>query len=211
MEHRKKVCVIFSRVSTLIQNTDRQTEELKEYCLKNNYSLLTTIEEQVSGAKKNSERPELKKLIALVENKKVDKVLVWELSRLGRNVVEILQVIELLNKNNISLFIKNWNLETLDEDLKPQPMSMFLIQILLSVAEMERLAIRQRMQSGYQKHLNDGKSVGRKKGSIETKEQILEKYRDVVRLLNKGISVRNISKLTGDTSFATIMKVKKLL
>lgn len=204
-------CVIFSRVSTLMQDTDRQTEELKEYAFKMNYNLITVIEEQISGAKKNDERPELIKLMKLIDEGKVNKVLVWELSRLGRNVVEILQVIQIFNEKKVSLYIKNFSLETLNEDLKPNPLSMFMIQILLSVAEMERVAIRQRMYSGYIKHRKDGKSVGRIKGVSETKEHMLEKHKEVVKLLKKGMSVRNISRLTNNTSLATIVKVNKLL
>jgi DNA invertase Pin-like site-specific DNA recombinase len=204
-------CVIFSRVSTLMQDTDRQTEELKEYAVKMNYNLITVIEEQISGAKKNDERPELIKLMQLIDEGKVNKVLVWELSRLGRNVVEILQVIQVFNEKKVSLYIKNFSLETLNEDLKPNPLSMFMIQILLSVAEMERVAIRQRMYSGYIKHRKDGKSVGRIKGVSETKEHMLEKHKEVVKLLKKGMSVRNISRLTNNTSLATIVKVNKLL
>jgi len=194
-----------------MQDTDRQTEELKEYAVKMNYNLITVIEEQISGAKKNEERPELIKLMKLIDDGKVNKVLVWELSRLGRNVIEILQVIQIFNEKKVSLYIKNFSLETLNEDLKPNPLSMFMIQILLSVAEMERVSIRQRMYSGYLKHRKDGKSVGRIKGVSETKEHVLEKHKEVVKLLKKGMSVRNISRLTNNTSLATIVKVNKLL
>ncbi len=204
-------CVIFCRVSSLLQDTERQTAELKEYANKMGYKLVAVFEEQISGAKKNKDRPELMKLIGLIDEGKVNKVIVWELSRLGRNLVEILQVIELFKEKKVSLFIKNFNLETLNEDLTANPLSMFMIQILLSVAEMERVAIRQRMYSGYLKHRKDGKSVGREKGVFETKEHLLEKHKEVVKLLKKGISVRNISKLTNDTSLATIVKVNKLI
>jgi len=194
-----------------MQDTDRQTEELKEYAVKMNYNLITVIEEQISGAKKNEERPELIKLMKLIDDGKVNKVLVWELSRLGRNVIEILQVVQIFNEKKVSLYIKNFSLETLNEDLKPNPLSMFMIQILLSVAEMERVSIRQRMYSGYLKHRKDGKSVGRIKGVSESKEHVLEKHKEVVKLLKKGMSVRNISRLTNNTSLATIVKVNKLL
>ena len=204
-------CIIFCRVSTVIQDNARQTSELKDHCRKMGYNLQSVIEEQISGAKKNQDRPELIKLISLIDEGKVNKVLVWELSRLGRNVVEILQVIQLFNEKKVSLFIKNFNLETLNEDKTPNPLSMFMIQILLSVAEMERVSIRQRMYSGYLKHRKDGKAVGRKKGVCETKEQLFEKHKEVVKLLKKGVSVRNISKLTGNTSLATIVKVNKLI
>ncbi len=204
-------CIIFSRVSTVIQGTARQTSELKEFCLKMKYNLIGIIEEQISGAKKNQDRPELLKLIEMIDVGKVNKVLVWELSRLGRNVVEILQVIQIFNEKKVSLYIKNFNLETLNEDKTPNPLSMFMIQILLSVAEMERVSIHQRMYSGYLKHIKDGKSVGRKKGVKESEAHFLEKHKEVVKLLKKGFSVRYISKLTNNTSLATIVKVNKLI
>lgn len=203
--------VIFSRVSTEIQDTLRQTEELKELCLKWGDKVISIIEEQISGNKKTKERPELLKLIKLIDEGKVEKVLVWELSRLGRNVIEILQVIEILNEKKVRLYIKNFNLETLDDNLSPNPLSMFMIQILLSVASMERIVIRQRVYSGYLKYRKDGGIVGREKGKKETDEQLLEKHKEVAKLLRKGISVRNISKLTNGTSLGTIVKVNKII
>jgi DNA invertase Pin-like site-specific DNA recombinase len=175
------------------------------------YQVTGVISEQISGIKKNDERPELKKLLELINDGKVDRVLVWELSRLGRNVVEILQVVQKFNDSKVKLYIKNFNLETLNEDGSPNPLTMFMIQILLSVAEMERLQIRQRMQSGYLNFRKNGGKVGRQPGKKETSEAFLEKYSEVAKLLRKGISVRNVSKLTGATSSATIIKVKKLI
>ena len=103
-------CVIFCRVSSLLQDTERQTAELKEYANKMGYKLVAVFEEQISGAKKNKDRPELMKLIGLIDEGKVNKVIVWELSRLGRNLVEILKVIELFKEKKVSLFINKFNL-----------------------------------------------------------------------------------------------------
>ncbi len=203
--------IIFSRVSTASQDTERQTTELTEYAKKCGYNLVGAIEEQISGAKKTKDRPELLKLLKLIEDGKVNKVLVWELSRLGRNVIEILQVIETLNEKKVRLFIKNFNLETLNDDLTPNPLSMFMIQVLLSVASMERINIRQRMVSGYNSYRAKGGVVGRTKGKKEERADFLEKHSAVVKHLKKGLSIRNISKLTGNTSSATIIKIKKIL
>ena len=204
-------CIIFSRVSTVIQDTARQTSELSEYSKKMGYNLIEVIEEQISGAKKNAERPELTKLMRLIDDGKINKVLVWEISRLGRTVVNILQIIQILNEKKVSLYIKNFNLETLDEDMKPNALSMFMIQILLSVAQIEHSTIRARMLSGYLKYRKDGNVVGRKKGVKETESHFLEKHKEVVKLLKKGLSVRNISKLTNGTSLGTIVKINKIL
>ena len=84
-----------------------------------------------------------------------------------------------------------------------------MVQVLSSVSQMERDQIKQRMISGYKNYINNGGKVGRIKGKLETVQNLLEKHSDVVKLLKKGVSIRNISKLTGGKSSATIIKVKK--
>ena len=100
------------------------------------------FQEVISGAKKNFEREGLSNMISFVKANNIQKVLVWELSRLGRNTQEVLNTIGELTDNGISLFIKNYNLETLKEDGSVNPLSQFMIQILSSVSEMERTQIR---------------------------------------------------------------------
>ena len=138
--------VIASRVSTSIQDNKRQVEELKDFSKRMNYNVVNVFEEIISGAKKNEERPELMKMIQFIQQNKVDKVLCWELSRLGRNTIEVLKTIQMFNENKISLYIKNYNIETLTEDKEINPLSQFMIQILTSVSEMERTQIRQRVK-----------------------------------------------------------------
>jgi DNA invertase Pin-like site-specific DNA recombinase len=99
--------VIFSRVSTQIQDYTRQTDELLEYASKMGYSVERVFEEKISGAKKNEERKELMAMMTYIKNNKIEKVLTWELSRIGRDAISVLQVIELLNQAKVSLFIKN--------------------------------------------------------------------------------------------------------
>ncbi|MBC8052179.1 MAG: recombinase family protein [Sphingobacteriaceae bacterium] len=202
---------IYSRVSSEQADYVRQTDELRAFAVKMGYELIATFQEKISGFKKNNERPQLMKLLALIDAGEVDKVLVWEMSRLGRNVIQVLETIELLNNKGVSLYIKNYNLETLDDNKKANPLSMFMIQILTSCSQMERDLIKSRLVSGYKNHRDKGGRVGRIKGIRETEKDFLAKHQDVVKLLKKGISVRNISKLTGDKSSATIIKVKKLM
>lgn len=202
--------IIFSRVSTNIQDYKRQTDELLEYSKKMNYSVSAIFEETISGAKKNEERPELMKMISFIKSNKVDKVLTWELSRLGRNTIEVLKTIQLLNENNICLYIKNHNIETLDDNGAISPLSNFLIQILISISEMEKSQIRLRIKSGYDSYRKNGGKVGRKDGFRKDNETLLLEYKDVVKLLRQGYSVRKTMKLT-DKSSGTIQKIKKLI
>jgi DNA invertase Pin-like site-specific DNA recombinase len=202
--------VIYSRVSTNSQDFKRQTEELMEFSKKNNYEVMNVFEEKISGGKTNEERPQLIEMINFVKTNKIDKVLCWELSRIGRNTIEVLKTIQLLNENCISLYIKNHNIETLNDKCEINPMSQFLIQILTSVSEMEKTQIRQRIKSGYESFRKNGGVVGRKIGFKKDNETLLTEHKDVVKLLKQGYSVRKTMKLT-DKSSGTIQKIKKLI
>lgn len=202
--------VIYSRVSTNSQDFKRQTEELMEFSKKNNYEVVNVFEEKISGGKTNEERPQLMEMINFVKTNKIDKVLCWELSRIGRNTIEVLKTIQLLNENCISLYIKNHNIETLNDKCEINPMSQFLIQILTSVSEMEKTQIRQRIKSGYESFRKNGGVVGRKIGFKKDNETLLTEHKDVAKLLKQGYSVRKTMKLT-DKSSGTIQKIKKLI
>ena len=202
--------VIFSRVSTNSQDYARQTNELKEYAGIMNWNVIGIFEEKISGAKKNEERPILSDMIQFIKSNQVDKVLCWELSRIGRNTIEVLKTIQLLNENCISLYIKNHNLETLNDKCEVNPMSQFMVQILTSVSEMEKTTTRQRIKSGYDDFRKSGGKVGRKLGSIKSEESILNENKEVVKLLRQGYSVRKVMKLA-DKSSGLVQKVKKLI
>ena len=202
--------VIYSRVSTNSQDYKRQTEELLEFSKIMNYEVEAIFEEKISGGKTNEERTELMKMINFVKTNKIDKVLCWELSRIGRNTIEVLKTIQLLNDNCISLYIKNHNIETLNDKCEINPMSQFLIQILTSVSEMEKTQIRQRIKSGYESYRKNGGKVGRKEGFKKDNETLLTEHKDVVKLLKQGYSVRKTMKLT-DKSSGTIQKIKKII
>ena len=202
--------VIYSRVSTNIQDYKRQTEELLEYSNRFGYQVQRIFEEKVSGAKRNEDRPQLMEMIKFIKENEVDKVLCWELSRLGRNTIEVLKTIQLLNEEKISLVIKNYNIETLTSSKDINPLSQFMIQILTSVSEMERTQIRQRVKSGYESFRTNGGKVGRKQGFKKTNDDLLNEHKDVVKLLKQGFSVRKTMKLT-DKSNGTIQKISKIL
>ena len=115
--------VLFCRVSTQIQDYERQVSDLTLLTERHNWSIAETFTEKVSGAKKNEERKELTALLAYVRAHNINKVLVTELSRLGRDTLQVLTAIEKLNKAKVSLYIMNYNIETLTQDGKINPMS----------------------------------------------------------------------------------------
>ena len=205
----KKV-VIFVRVSSKIQDYERQINELTAVAQNNNWMVTATFCEKISGAKKNSERKELTNMIEYVRSNNINIVMVTELSRLGRDTLQVLEVIELFNKLGISLFIQNYHIETLNENGTINAMSQFLITILAEVARMERKTIRERVESGYKNYRANGGKVGRKEGYRKSDIDMKEQYAEEIRLLRKGISLRNISKITG-TSINTIRKCQNFI
>lgn len=205
----KKV-VIFARVSTNIQDYERQVNELTAIAQNNNWMVASTFCEKISGAKKNAERKELTNMIEYVRTNNINIVMVTELSRLGRDTLQVLEVIEQFNKLGISLFIHNYHIETLNENGTINAMSQFLITILAEVARMERKTIRERVESGYKNYRANGGKVGRKEGYRKSDIDMKEQYAEEIRLLRKGISLRNISKITG-TSINTIRKCQNFI
>ena len=205
----KKV-VVFARVSTNVQEYDRQVNELTALANNNGWCVEATFAEKISGAKSNAERSELLNMINYVEANHIDKVLVTELSRLGRDTLQVLEVIEMLNGKGISLYIQNYNIETLTKEGKVNAMSQFLITILAEVARMERKTIRERVESGYKNYRAAGGKVGRKIGYQKSESDMKEQYIEEIKLLKKGYSLRNIAKITG-TSVNTIRKCKVLV
>lgn len=169
---------------------------------------------KVSGAKKIEERSELTEMLDYIRENRIDKVCVLEISRLGRNTLEALKVIRLLNDNGVCLYIKNYNLETLGADGKPNPIASMICTILLEVAQMERLTIMERMASGRDRYIAKCRAEGIKMGRPGTyrksDERMRTQYTKELGLLKKGISLRNICAITG-TSVGTIRKLYKYL
>lgn len=204
--------IIYARVSSKNQQTERQVLELREHAERHGYNVVGIYEEVISGAKKNDEREALTSMINYIQSSdvKISKVLVWELSRIGRDVGEVIQTISTLNRLKISLYIKNYNIETLDERGEVNPLSELLLNILNSISQMERTMISSRLRSGLEKYRKAGGKTGRKKGYKKSDEKMLEDYSDIVKYIRKGFSIRDIMKLTNKSS-ALVQKVKRIV
>lgn len=206
--------VLLCRVSTAGQDYSRQVDELSDFCSKMGWNVRRIFTAKVSGAKKIEERSELTEMLDYIRENRIDRVCVLEISRLGKNTLEALKVIRLLNDNEVCLYIKNYNLETLGADGKPNPIASMICTILLEVAQMERLTIMERMASGRDRYIAKCRAEGIKMGRPGTyrksDERMRTQYTKELGLLKKGISLRNISAITG-TSVGTIRKLYKYL
>lgn len=204
--------VILARVSTDKQEYQRQVNELSDYCNRVGWSIEATFCNKISGAKSIEERSEIQELIQYVRTHEISRVVCLEISRLGRNTLEALKVIQCLNDNGVSLYVKNYNLETLT-DGKVNPIASLICTILLEIASMERLTIRERMESGRNQYIAKCKKEGIKMGRPSTYRKsdnvYKEQYSKDISLLKKGLSLRNISAITG-TSINTLRKIKSL-
>jgi DNA invertase Pin-like site-specific DNA recombinase len=200
------------RVSTDKQDYNRQITELQEHCEKMNWEVVRIFANKVSGAKKIEERQELVDMLQYISENDIDKVCVWEISRLGRSTLEALKIIELLNEHKVCLYIKNYNLETLDNDGKINPITSLITTILLEISQMERNTIKERMASGRDQYIAKCRATGKKMGRPSTyrksDDTMREQYKKEISLLKQGMSLRNINAITS-TSIATIRKLYK--
>jgi len=202
---------IFVRVSTRSQDTARQIDDLTEICKKQGWILKQVITEKVSGSTKNSQRPGLQKLLGLANTGQIQKVVVSEVSRLGRNTREVLDIIDQLSNLKTSIYIQNYNLETLTPTGKVNSMAQFMLTLLAEFARLERETLIERTISGQRRAWEvEGKQKGRPKGTTEDKIQVLHKYPDVVRHLKAGKSLRDVSTRC-NVAINTVRKVKKAM
>lgn len=207
----KKV-VLLLRVSTNSQDYEYQRSTLTDLCKRNGWQIVNTFENKVSGAKKNEERTEIVELLNFIKFNEVDMVMATEVSRVGRNTLEALKTIEILNENKVNLYFANYNIETLLPDKSVNPIARLILTICLEISAYERNLIRYRMKAGYDDYLKRRKEdpalrLGRQ-GYKKDEQSYKEEYQQELSLLRKGISLRNVQKITG-TSIGTLQKIKK--
>lgn len=206
--------VILARVSTERQEYQRQINELEEYCQKMNWQVEKVFANKISGAVRNEERTEICELVEYVKNNQIHRVVCSEISRIGRNTLEALKIIQVLNENGVSLYVKNYNLETLDSNGKVNPIASLICTILLEVASMERLTIKERMESGRKQYIEkcrqEGIKMGRPATYRKSNDTYKQQYQREISLIRKGLSLANISAITG-TSINTIRKIKTII
>jgi DNA invertase Pin-like site-specific DNA recombinase len=202
--------IIWSRVSSQSQDNQRQILNLKQVAAGKGWTVKRVFQETVSGTVKTTDRKEFNKLLEYVDLHEIKLVLVSEISRIGRRVVDILTTVDTFHKRGIAIYVQQFNMLSL-QDGKENPMVMMLLQMLSIGAEMENNHRKIRQSEGIAIAKLQNKYVGRKNGSKANKERMLKKYADVVDLINKSdLSIRRIAGIT-DRSINTVIKVKKLL
>ena len=205
---KMKKAVIYARVSSVgdRQSTDRQVEDLKRYIAINDMDLVKVYEERMSGAKEN--RPVLTECIEFCIENHINTLCVSEISRLGRSTKIVVNTIDELTKAGVNVYIQNLPLCTLNADGQPNPIAKMITAVLSSFAEIERDNIRYRLNSGRELAKVKGVKMGRKVGSVKSKERKQEEYGKVIRSLRAGKSIRDTAAICG-VSVSTVQRVKK--
>ena len=216
----KTLAIIYARVSSsgsleYRQNTDRQVKDLTEYATYKGYDLVKTYTEHISGAKKNTDRPALQEAIehckTLVKENDTNVILlVSELSRVGRNAFEVLETIKTLVDNGVNLYLQKEQMTLLDDNGKPSLFAPILLATLSTCAQLERENIQFRLNSGRKRYIENGGKLGRPQGSVKTTEQKMNEYKEVITLLRKNYTMRDVAKLSGK-SVSSVQRIKKLV
>ena len=202
--------VIYARVSSTgeRQSTSRQVADLTDYANCSGLEVVEVYEEHISGAKRNEERAVLTECIAYAVGNKVDVVLFSELSRCGRAVWEVLDTIRTLKDNGINAYFQKEGLSLFGTDGKENPYLAVMVSVLGVCSQIERESLLFRLNSGKSLFVANGGRLGRKVGSVKTKEQKQEEYARVIRSLKQGKSIRDTAVICG-VSVSTVQRVKK--
>ena len=202
--------VIYARVSSTgeRQSTSRQVADLTNYASLNGLKVVEVYEEHISGAKRNEERAVLTECINYAVTNGVEVVLFSELSRCGRAVWEVLDTIRTLKDNGINAYFQKEGLSLFGADGKENPYLAVMVSVLGVCAQLERENITYRLNSGRAKYIADGGKLGRKVGSVKSKERKQEEYSKVIRSLKAGKSIRDTAAICG-VSVSTVQRVKK--
>lgn len=202
--------VVVVRISTAKQETDRQISELLSYANGKGYEVVEICRETISGRADEDDRHGLRRAEELARAGKVKKVLVHEVSRLGRKCSVTHKFVEALEECGVSLYWHAQGIETLLANGKRNPAAGIMLALLAEIARSEVETLRERINSGLAEARRKGVKLGRPKGSTLDRESLLRKHSDIVRLLKDDHSIRHAAKISGK-GISTVQRVKAAL
>lgn len=188
--------VIYGRVSTSDQTTDNQIYKLKEIIEINGWDQVDFyVDEGISGTKGRDKRPEFDRMCKDMVRRKFNRILVWDVSRLGRSLQHLVEFLNDVNSLGINLYIHQSGLDT------STPSGRMMFQMVGVFSEFERSMISERVKLGLQRVQRQGKRLGRPKTvTCELRDK-------VCHLLDQGRSYNFINRELG-TPKSTISRIK---
>jgi len=192
-----KRVVIYSRVSTKHQDTKNQVQLLREIVSRNGWDLVDEYEDRgISGSKGRDQRPEFDRLVKDLVRRKFDKILVWDVSRLGRSLQHLVDFLNEVNFIGVDLYIHQSGLDT------STPSGKMMFQMIGVFSEFEREMISERIKLGLEKVKSKGVKLGRKR--TITDEMIYE----MKKMRGSGSSLGEISRVFGVSRVSVLRKTK---
>jgi DNA invertase Pin-like site-specific DNA recombinase len=182
--------IAYLRVSTATQDCNNQRLAILDYAHRNRITIDEFVSIQVSSRKNTMQRGILE-LLKMLESE--DILLVSELSRLGRSVGQIIQMVDHLIKNRIRFVAIK---ESIDLSGKQDIQTKVMITMFSLFAEIERDLISERTKEGIAAARAKGKTIGRPKGSLG-KSKLDGKEEEIRSLLNKEVGITSIAKIMG--------------
>ena len=178
---------LYCRVSTADQSCARQERDLRAFAARAGYEVVGVFKETASGAK--LDRAERRKVMALVQARQIDVVLVTELSRWGRSTVDLLATLRELEARRVSLVALNGMMFDVST-----PHGRMMATVLAGLAEFERELIQERIRSGLAAAKARGQKLGRQPGQRPKSDRLAPK---VLALVAQGRSYRLIGREVG--------------
>tara|TARA_R110002020_G_scaffold89003_3_gene217870 strand:- start:1119 stop:1724 length:606 start_codon:yes stop_codon:yes gene_type:complete len=182
--------LIYTRVSTSDQKTQRQLSELLELTSRDGVSEKIIMKEKISGTKPLFKRKDGSKIEGMVQNGEINCLYVHEISRLGRSVADVANTIEFLIDNNCNLRVMDAGLSLLNNDGEVNISARMVINVLVSLAQNERDLLSQRTKSGLRQAKANGKVLGRSEGDCSEEAKIVKK------MLLEGLKPSKVLKST---------------
>jgi len=187
--------IAYLRVSKKEENIENQREAIKKFANED----LVFFEDIISGSTKAEERKGFREMLEYIEKMRPEKLYVYEISRLGRSMIETISIIQKLEKTVFIIPVsekERW-LTTTDRSVRNLIMAIFSW-----VAERERELLKERTKNGIERARKEGKKLGRPTREIDWKK--VNEYR------NKGISYSAISRIL-DVPYSTLIRKKRYL
>lgn len=193
--------ILYTRVSSIMQNSERQKINEKDFDF--------VVEDKCSGAIPFAERDGGKKILTLLNKNEITSISVHQIDRLGRDLLDILNTVHLFSSKNICIHFMQQGLRTLDENGKENVVTSLIINMLGVISQMEKSMLKERQYEGIQIAKAKGLYKGRKKNSFVDNLKFLSKYQKCIDLLKKGYKSKEIAKIN-NVSVNTMTKIKKL-
>ena len=207
-----KKAVLFARVSSTNnrQETGKQSQInlLQAYSQTMNYQVQKEFTENISGAKLNNERPALQECLSYCFDNRIDILLVSELSRLGRNSIEVIKTIDEAKTKNLNIYFIKEGFSIFQADGSINPFLTIIVAVMGTVAEMERTNIVHRLNAGRNSYITNGGKLGRNVGYRKSEEQKKLEYSGIIKRLNNGEKIRDIAVLE-KVGVSTVQRIKK--